>query len=211
MNRTTGFCLALIVAIQAVAARAADEDTQLWLTGAIAAPLGENVSGTLEVSQRYREGADQLLTRAGAELTLAKGFSVGAALAYVEFSGGNEFRLHQQATFTTGPFAFRSRVEERWFAGADRTEVRLRQKVTATWPVAANTRVAVAGELLYIARPQSDGAKARVDQWRAQTSLQHRLSPHLEATVGYLMIYSPRAGVPDRLSHVPQLTLTWRT
>jgi hypothetical protein len=151
-----------------------------------------------------------LLSRASLEHKVSDRLSLGGAVAYVEFAAGNEFRLHQQALITAGPLALRTRVEERWFAGADRAQIRLRQRIAATLPLTESTRAVVGGELLYIAQAENTAQDERVDQWRAQATLQHSLSDHLDGSAGYLLIYSPRSGADDRISHVPQLSLTWR-
>jgi hypothetical protein len=208
--RGTTWIWATLAVLGAAPAMAAEEDTQLWLTGSVAVPLGQGLAGTFEVSPRARSSGDQLLSRASLEQEVSERLSLGGAVAYVEFAGGNEFRLHQQALVTAGPLAFRTRVEERWFAGADRPQVRLRQRVAATMPLAQGTRAVLAGELLYIAQAENRGQDDRVDQWRAQATVQHTLSDHLDASMGYLFIYSPRSGAEDRISHVPQLSLTWR-
>jgi hypothetical protein len=210
MVRTTGFCLIALAALHAVPVHAAEDDTQLWLYLNTVVPLEDNLSATFELSPRFREGGDQLLTRASLEHSASDHLSLGGAVAYVEFASGHEFRLHQQAVVSLGPFAFRSRVEERWLAGADRPQIRLRQRLATTVPIAENVKAVVGGEVFYIARPETSGSSARVEQWRAQASLQRKVSPHLDAAVGYLFIYSPRPGTADRISHVPQLTLTFR-
>ena len=209
MRGTTGICAALLC-LAAAPARAADEDTQLWLYGNLVLPVAPDTAATLEVSPRLRDNGDQWLFLASADYKASDRVSLGGALAYLAFDGGHEFRLHQQAVITLGPIALRSRAEERWFAGADRMQLRLRQRIAASVPLAQDTRATLAGELLYIARPETAGTAAHVDSWRAQAMVQHKLSAHFDAGAGYLLVYTPRPGAPDRISHVPQLTLTWR-
>lgn len=209
MKRTTAFS-ALLALLTAGPARAAEEDTQLWLTGAVAMPLSADLNGNLEVSQRFREGDDQWLVRGNVDLKLSRPVSLGAGATHAEAGGTEEFRLHQQLTLTAGPVAFRTRVEERFFEGADRMQLRVRQRAQVTLPVDAETRAALSGELFYIARSHVAGAGDRLEQWRLNATLTRRLSGRLEGTVGYLFIATPRPGAPDRVSHVPQLTLTVR-
>lgn len=217
MRRTTGFSAlrsgapALTAwALATSPAQASEEDTQLWFLISAAVPLDTRATATVEVSPRLRDGGDQLLTRATAEVRLSEAVSVGAGAAYVEFAGGYELRPHQQVTVSAGPFAFRTRVEERFFDGAPRVEWRLRQRVSASLPLGERTMLTGSGEVLYIARPQRPAQEARVDSWRAIAGLQHRLSPRLTAGVHYLLLLSPREGAPDRLSHVPQVAITFR-
>jgi len=211
MRRTTGFSLAAIALACPFPALAADEDVQLWISQSATAPVSDTVDGTLDLSQRIRDSGDQLLTRGTAEVRLSENAVLGGGAAYVVTrDAADEFRPHQQLTLTFGPLAFRTRVEERFFDGADRMELRLREKVTATWPIARRLKGALAGELLYIARSQDSGRGDHVDQWRANATLTHRLTDSLESTLGYLAIVAPRSGAPDRLSHVFQLSLTYR-
>jgi hypothetical protein len=215
MLRTTAFSVLTLTAagiIPSDEVHAADEDAQLWLSQSFSVPLAEDdVTGTLDLSQRVRENGNQLLSRGMAEFRLSKEAVVGGGAAYVEtFDSTDEFRPHQQLTLTFGMWSFRTRVEERFFEGADRMELRLRQKVTATWPLAKELKGSLAGELLYTARSQTAGDDAHIDQWRATGALTYKLSPQIEGTAGYLMILSPRDGEEDKLSHVAQISLTYR-
>lgn len=214
MRHTTDICLALLGACCALSsspALAGDEDTQLWLYFNTVAPLAKSATATVELSPRLREGGDQFLARGTAEFRLSPAISLGGGAAYVENHGAaDEFRPHQQVTFAAGPLAFRTRVEERFFAGADRAQIRLRERVQLTEPVGRDTKLSLAGELLYIARTENRTAEARVDSWRGTASIQHRFGKRIDGTLGYLLIYSPRERKPDKVSHVPQVTLTAR-
>ncbi|HEU4651117.1 MAG TPA: DUF2490 domain-containing protein [Croceibacterium sp.] len=214
MNRTTGFSasLAMLAAASAATpARAANEDVQLWLSESLAAPLAPGIVGTFEVSQRFREAGSQVLTRGAADVRLSPVAVVGGGVTYVStFDARDEFRPHQQLTLSYGPIALRTRVEERFFEGADRMELRLRQRIAATVPLAERLRAAATGELLYVARSQSERTGAHVDSWRGGVTLTRSLTPALDGTAGYLAIFAPRQGSPDRLSHVAQLTVTLR-
>jgi hypothetical protein len=190
-------------------ARAAQEDVQLWVFLNAVVPVDDGVAATLEVSPRSREGTDQLLLRGSVDVQLSPHASVGGGVAWVDFAGGREFRPHQQVQLTYGPVQFRTRVEERFFAGADRAQVRLRQRVQVTTPVADGVNAVGLIELLYNARPEVRTQSARIDSWRGSLAATWRASRHVELGAGYLAIYSPRAG-RDRLAHVPQLRLTVR-
>jgi hypothetical protein len=214
MRQTTGICLALIAgcaaALHPAPACASDEDTQLWLYFNAVVPLGRKATGTFEITPKFREAGDQLQLRGTVDFKVSPALSLGGGAAYVNNDGPDEFRPHQQLTLTAGPLAFRTRVEERFFNGADRMQLRLRQRVQLTEPVAKDTKLIGSAELLYIARTESRATDPRIDNWRFSAGVQHRFAKHVEGTLGYLLIYSPRAGKPDRLSHVPQLTLTAR-
>jgi hypothetical protein len=209
MRGTTAICLALLSA--AAPAAAEDEDTQLWITGSLAVPLAKDWSGSLDVSQRFREtGGDQQLVRAIVEFRLSPHVSVGGGLTHVWADGPDEWRPHQQVTLTFDRLSLRTTFEERLFDGADRAELRLRERARLTLPVGKATRVAGTAEFLYILQPKERTTDARVDSLRGTLTLQQKLSPHLDGALGYMFVYAPRSGATDRISHVPQIGLTWR-
>ena len=212
MNRTTAFSASLaLLASAAPPARAADEDVQVWIGETVSGPLSPAIHGTLDLSQRFRENGDQLLARGTLEVGLAPHAVLGGGAAYVSTQdAADELRPHQQLTLTYGALALRTRVEERFFERADRMELRLRQRIGLTLPLSHRLKAGLAGELLYIARSQDADKGAHVDQWRANATLAQRLSDDLEGTLGYLAVYSPRAGGRDKLSHIAQVTLTLR-
>ena len=201
---------AMLALIAASPAYATDEDTQLWVVLNATVPLAEQLTGNFEISPRAREGADQLLTRASLDLKLADGLTVGAGMAYVEFAGGNEFRPHQQIAYTTGPLSLRTRLEERFFQGSERAQLRLRQQARLSFPLDPKTQISGGGEVLYIVQSEVRGGDTRVDQWRADIAIRRRLSARFDASLAYRAIISPRGPLEDRLSHVPIITLAWR-
>lgn len=213
MNRTTAFSasLALGTAVAAVPAHAADEDIQVWVGETVSAPLSSAVHGTLDLSQRFRENGDQRLARGTAEFRLSPNVVVGGGAAYVStLDAADEFRPHQQLTLIYGALTLRTRVEERFFEDADRMELRLRQRIGVTVPVADRVSAGLVGELLYIAQSQDADRGDHVDQWRANATVTRHLATDLDGTLGYLAILSPRDGAPDKLSHVIQVSLTLR-
>src|SRR5436190_15601208 len=157
MRHTTAL-LALLLAAAARPASAADEDTQLWVTESATLPLSDDLDGVFDLSERFREGDDQLLMRGTVEFRLSDNVVAGAGGAYVQtFGGADEVRPHQQLTLTFGPVALRSRIEERFFEGADRMELRLRQRIGVSQPLSSNLKAGLTGELLYIARSRDAG------------------------------------------------------
>jgi len=212
MNRTTAFSASLaVLCCAAVPARAADEDVQLWITESVSEPLSSATQGTLDLSQRFRENGNQLLTRGTVEFRLSPNAVIGGGAAYVSTIGAaDEVRPHQQLTLTFGALTLRTRTEQRFFEGADRMELRLRQRIGVALPVAHRLKAGLAGELLYIAQSEDSDRDAHVDQWRANATLTRGLGGHLEGTLGYLAILSPRNGGPDKLSHVVQVSLSLR-
>jgi hypothetical protein len=194
----------------AAPAVAADADTQVWITSSLAGTVAPNLSGSFDVSQRFRDAGDQQLVRGILDYRLSPHVSIGGGLTHVWADGPDEWRPHQQVTLTFDRLSLRTTLEERLFDGADRAELRLRERARLTLPVSAATRFAGTAEFLYILQPQNRTSDARVDSLRGTVTVQQKLSPHLDGSLGYMFAYAPRSGVPDRISHVPQLSLTWR-
>jgi len=217
MPRTTSFALRLAActlgAAIAAPALAAEEDTQLWTTFTLAGSVAPRLDGGIEVSPRARSedaGGDQVLSRVLADYRLTPSVMVGGGLTYLDSAGSHEWRPHQQLLVTTGPVTFRTRLEERFVAGADRMELRLRQRVQVAFALDEGFTAAAGAEVLALFQARDAGEAARLEQWRAQFTLRKRIAPQIEATAGYLVILSPREGRADRLSHVPQIAFTLR-
>ena len=68
----------------------------------------------------------------------------------------------------------------------------------------------MSGELFYVARSEVEGGDDQIAQWRLNASIAHKPARTLELTLGYLLMYTPRTGAPDKIAHVPQLTLSYR-
>lgn len=203
---------ATIAAWQPSKAQAGDEDTQFWL---IANATGEIAEGTwlsLDASQRWREdarGGDQQTLRFTIDHALAEGVRVGAGAMVLEAGGQTELRPHQQITFIEGRFEFRTRLEERFFDGADRAELRLRQRVLYTRPLGKGWRAVAGGEWLGLLQGRNSGQGASTEQWRAQAGLAYKVSDKLDIGANYWLIIAPRGDRPARTSHVPQAVLVW--
>jgi len=210
MNRTTGICLILLAATPASPACAADDDLEFWGYLDVVTPVGKNATATFELSPRIRDSGDQVLTRGTVLFKVAPGVRVGGGAAYVVSEGANEFRPHQELDLTTGAWAFRTRLEERFFQGADQVELRFRQRVQATHYFDKKTRMTGSGEFLYILQSSSSTGEPHVDSYRAKVALYHKLSPRWEGGVGFLYMYQPVQGGTNKVSYVPQLMLTFR-
>lgn len=162
------------------------------------------------VSQRFREQGDQLQIGAQADLAVAPWLTLGAGMLRSVNEGRDEWRTHQQVSLIAGSFQLRTRLEERFYDGAPRAQLRLRERVQVTIPLVRRQKLTFSGELHYIARPERTEDTARVDQWRLLAMYTRPLAPRLDVGLGYMMIIAPREGAPDRMSHSPQLTLGYR-
>ncbi|WP_052208158.1 DUF2490 domain-containing protein [Croceibacterium mercuriale] len=215
MPRTTGFLRSLAAgsACFAAAPAMANDDTQLWHFSILNAPVGADGRLTLETSPRAREssvGDEQVINRITYDHRLTGAVTVGGGMAFIPTAGPNEFRPHQHLILTAGVFQARTRVEQRFFHGADRMALRLRQRLQVTVPLARDTSVSGSAEVLYNARTQTIGMAQGVDSWRARIGVQQKVSQRLELGAAYLLMLSPRGEREDQWSHVPQVSLTWR-
>ena len=204
---------ALACAWQPSKARAQDEDVQLWNIVNVTGDIGEHTRLTVDASQRWREearGGDQQTLRFHIDETVAKGVRIGGGAMVLDAGGNTELRPHQQISLAQGRFEFRTRLEERFFDGADRVELRLRQRVQYTQPLGKSWRASVGGEWLGLLQGRNDGQGASTEQWRAQAGIAYRINPRLEVGANYWMLIFPRGGLPARHTHVPQTVLTYR-
>lgn len=220
MNRTTAFSLAVLAALAGslpARTQAADDETQFWLNGTAVVPLGDDWSGTFDVSRRFRDDDDQILLRGNADYRVSDRVSLGGGAAMVnsidglaETGNDLELRLHQQVTLRFGAFAFRTRLEERFLEDSDQMQLRVRQRVQTSLPVTRGLDASFSGELFFIARSHLDEGEERVSQLRFNGTLTHGLTERIDVAAGYLMLYTPRRAQPDTIAHVPQVTLTYR-
>jgi len=218
MTRMPLRCATLLAALacawQPSKARAGEEDTQIWLNAVATGTIGEGTTLTIDATQRWRSadevGADQQTIRVAIEQQVAENTRLGGGIMLFDTAGLTEIRTHQQATFTLGRIEARTRLEERFFDGADRMELRLRQRFTYNQPIAKDWRAAAGVEWLGIVQSRNAGESSSTEQWRLQTSLVHRVAKDLEVGAIYWMVIFPRGDQPARTSHIPQATIIYR-
>jgi len=205
---------ALAAAWQPSKASAAEEDTQFWLLGFVRGKVGKDVFLVVDTSLRVREqqiGPDQQTIR----VTIEKGFAenrlrAGGGFAIFETAGQTELRPHQQFRFVRGGWDVRTRFEQRFFPGADRTELRLRQRVQYEEHVADGVTLVGSAEWFGILQDRSTARAARTEQVRVILAAAFGVGGGFEVQPGYLLWYSPRAGREDGISHVPQVAINYR-
>ncbi|MFO6448515.1 DUF2490 domain-containing protein [Erythrobacter sp. NE805] len=204
---------ALAAAWQPSKASATEEDTQFWLNTFVTGPIGKTTTLTVDATQRWRSdrvGPDQQTIRVLIDEQVARRARIGGAVMLFDTDGLTEVRLHQQAVFSLGRIDARTRVEERFFDGADRMEVRLRQRFTYNQPIAEKWRATAGVEWLGIMRSRNRGEGASTEQWRFQTSVVHSLDKRFDVAALYWMVAFPRGDRPARVSHIPQVAFTVR-
>lgn len=205
---------ALAVAWQPSSARAADEDTQFWLTGFVRGKLSEDVYLTIDASQRVREsriGPDQQILRVTIEQQVAEGVRIGGGASVFETDGQTEFRPHQQIRYINNGWDLRTRLEQRMFPGAENTEWRIRQRVQYSHEASERVELIGSVEWFGVINPRSaardpDGA----EQVRLLAAAAFDVGGGVEIQPGYLLWYSPRGTRADGISHVPQVAINYR-
>ncbi|MFM7378617.1 MAG: DUF2490 domain-containing protein [Erythrobacter sp.] len=186
---------------------------QLWQFFNLTGDLDDDTRLTIDASQRWREdarGGEQQTIRVTVEQTVAEGIRLGGGAAVFEAGGTTELRPHQQVILARGRFELRTRLEERFFDGADRVELRLRQRIQYNQPLGDGWRASVGGEWLGLLQGRNEGQGASTEQWRAQAGIAYRISKRLEVGANYWLLVFPRGGQPARTTHVPQTVLTYR-
>lgn len=204
---------ALITAWQPSKARAGDEDVQLWHILNVTGDIADRTRLTLDASHRWREqarGDEQQNLRFTIEQTVAKDLRIGGGAGVFDAGGNTEIRTHQQVIIVRGRFEARTRLEERFFDGADRVELRLRQRVQYNQPLGKDWRANVGGEWLGLLQGRNSGQGASTDQWRAQAGVAYKINDKLELGANYWLLVFPRGNQPARITHVPQTVLTYR-
>ena len=193
-------------------ALAGDEDTQFWLITNATGEIADGTQLSIDASQRWREqarGGDQQTLRISIERTIATGVRIGGGAMVLEADGSTELRPHQQVSIVLGRFESRTRIEERFFDGADRVELRLRQRVQYAQPLGDGWRANLSGEWLGLLQGRASGQGSSTEQWRAQAGVAYKLSDKLDVGANYWLLIFPRGDSPARYSHIPQAVLTW--
>lgn len=205
---------ALAAAWQPSKARAQDQDTQFWLNAVATGEMGDGTTLTIDATQRWRTqdevGADQQTIRVMVEQQVAQRTRLGGGVMLFDTAGLTEIRTHQQAVFTLGRIEARTRLEQRFFDGADRMELRLRQRVTYNQPIADQWRATAGIEWLGLVQSRNADQGPSTEQWRFQAAIIHRVSERFDVGAIYWLVSFPRGDRPQRVSHIPQAVVTYR-
>ncbi len=186
---------------------------QLWHFVNLTGDLDKDTRLTVDATQRWREdarGGEQQTLRFTIEQTVAKGVRIGGGAAVFEAGGLTELRPHQQVIVVAGRFEARTRLEERFFDGADQVELRLRQRIQYNQPLGKGWRGSVGGEWLGLLQSRNADEGASTEQWRAQVGVAYKINDRIEVGANYWLLVFPNGDQPSRITHVPQTVLTYR-
>lgn len=203
---------ATLAAWQPSKAQANPEDTQFWLVGFARGKVGEDIYLTIDTSYRWRDpefGADQQTFRVSVEKALEDDIRIGGGMSLFQTGGVTEYRPHQQFRYARNGLDLRTRFEQRWFDGADQVELRIRQRVQYTREIAPRLEAFGSSEWFGIVQSRRSDGRRGTEQVRTIAGLAYRVNDRLDIAPSYMLQITPRAGGPDAISHVPQLTLNW--
>ena len=118
-----------------------------------------------------------------------------------------EHRLWQQASYDIGKgagfqFAGRTRAEQRWRDGWNDTGLRIRQRVSAKYPIAGtNLSLEGSSEAFFELSNTDWGAHSGLGEWRNQIVVEWELSNQLSIEAGYLNVFENEQSGPDETDH----------
>jgi hypothetical protein len=204
---------ALLAAWQPSKAHANEEDTQFWLLAFARGKIADDIHLTVDSSYRVRSpdfGADQQTFRVSVEKSLPDDLRIGGGAALFQTGSVSEYRLHQQFRYVARGLDLRTRFEQRWFDGADRVELRLRQRIQYSRMIAPRIEASASSEWFGIVQSRNNAGAGGTEQVRNIIGVTYEVSDSLALGPGYMLQITPREGLPDAISHVPQLTLNYR-
>lgn len=203
-----------------IAAKAAEEDTNIWLAQTAQVSLGGDAVLWLEAQERFTNDASrlgQLLVRPAVGYKLDKTTTAYIGYAYVMTdpegpAKSHEHRIYQQLSFRVlgdgkgVTLTGRTRFEQRIFENQDGTGWRLRQQLRLTAPLSGKVR-AVAWTEPFIGFNQTAFQRDGLGLWRNFAGVAIPVGKKLTIEPGYLNQYVVRSGV-DRIDHTANLTLS---
>jgi Protein of unknown function (DUF2490) len=174
-------------------------DVRAWmsLTGQGPMVRGSRWRWYFDVQNRDRNSArdiDQFVVRPGVGYALANHLSFWGGYAYTtNFTAAGkvyENRIWEQLVFTPAALStvsLRTRLEQRFFNGVDRTGLRLREQVRFTHPIGAKPSLsAIASDEVLFHMNTTGTFRRGFDQNRAFGGIGIKLNSKLRIDVGYL-------------------------
>lgn len=209
----------LLAMCVAPAARALEQDAQIWIPLNAQVRLSDRVRLSGEVQPRLgasAHGLDTLVLSAMAAVDVSRDVSLGLGYLWLHSfpgDGRTENRLRQQAQVRTrlGSFTLvnRTRLEQRFFSNARGVSLRLRHRLRASHPLGSGSpwSVFASDEVFFHLNDNPGGPSAGFDQNRAWAGLAVALNETLSADFGYMAAYRSTTGRP-RLLHNAVLSLS---
>jgi len=207
--------LALLLLAISPAAKAAEEETQLWIGASATVKASPIDIIVVDIGHRFRRdesGGEQQLARIALDHAVAKNVQIGGGFAFFHSGPEQELRTFQQLTLTHGILQSRTRLEQRFFDTADEASWRLRQRIQASVPLDTAKRwtLVAAGELFFHLNRAKPSDKTGLAVMRQQAGLRHALNKAVDVQLLYMRQQTLRDNRPDAVVHVPWLTLNWK-
>jgi hypothetical protein len=197
----------------------AEEDVHAWGAATATVRAGDKMVVWLEGQTRFYDEASrlgQVLLRPGIGYKVSRNATLFAGYAYVftDTPGPGtttEHRIWQQALVTiagngkTTTLTSRSRLEQRFMAGAGDTGLRLRQMLRLTVPVTDRGVQAVGWSETFLGLNDTDwGQRAGFDRMRNFVGVSAPISKSARIEPGYMNEY---VDATDRTHHIASLTV----
>jgi hypothetical protein len=206
-----------LLLLVAPAARAQQEDEQLWLQANTNVPLSDEVRVTLEQIARFSDRQEGLYqTEFGALFSyrVARGVEIGAGYRKVgthnRNSAANEDRLRQQMVATFGRFSSRFRIDERFNPRGGEIGFRIRPLLRYNHRIdRRGTALFVSHESFYLPNGTRWGQRRGYERMRNIVGIMLRPGGDTSLDLGYLNQFRPgRDGGRDQMDHALTLQLT---
>jgi len=216
MFRTLVIVILTLVVVSSPA-RAQQVDTQAWEQLNVVIPIAPKLRVTLEEIARTSDRQGGVYTSEFGGLIgwqLAKGIELGVGYRYVSYYNGNtasdENRLRQQLVFTSGRFAGRLRLDERFSLSGGEIGFRVRPLLRYNLPIATNgVKLFVSHESFLLPNSTNWGQRAGYERMRNILGISVPLNKAVTADVGYLNQYRfARYGARAQMDHAPSVQLT---
>jgi hypothetical protein len=202
----------LAASLAAAPAWAEENEAQLWLNQQGSIALDHNDDLLFELNERARgdsHGGDQYQARLGLDHAIGGGVKIGGAVTYQRSGTQDEFRTHQQLTWSRGAFTSRSRLEQRFIEGDDRMALRLRQRLQLTTPMGGGWSALGYVEGSFTLRAGKPGGDTGLTSLRTLLGVRRDLAHNIVGTLAYVRQQDVRTGAPDRVGHAPYIGLSF--
>ena len=208
---------AALILLAPAAARAQQEDEQLWLQINTNVPVADRLRVTLEQIARFGDRPGGLYqTEFGGILGFRASAGVELGLGYrkVGFHNGNtgadEDRLRQHVVATFGPVVTRLRVDERFHPGGREIGFRIRPLVRYNHRLGTDgLALFVSHESFFLPNGTRWGQRRGYERMRNAAGVTLPLGRQVSADVGYLNQYRfARRGARAQMDHALNLQLT---
>jgi len=207
----------LLLFFSATSARAQQQDAQLWEQLNVVVPVAPRLHLTVEQIARISDRQGGLYTTEFGGLLgwqVAKGVEIGFGYRHVGFYNGNtapdEERLRQQVVLTSGRFAGRLRLDERFNPRGSEIGFRIRPLLRYNLPLGPEqVALFVSHESFILPNSTSWGQRAGYERMRNILGVAFPIAKAVKADVGYLNQYRlARGGAQAQMDHALNIQVT---